>query len=175
MNEIEELEQVIKNLDESMESSERRYSAYTKLMVQHQDSLAELKKSDEVKPVFPKDGYRCDVNGQLIETINSNYSAVGEVFNKAEEATGSHKRKKARKYIIEAINKANKGNNGFKARCFNFYIGFSHNANKLYITSNMVYQTGEGKFYIRKKSEAERLFMDDEFISNCKIYFEVKS
>ena len=91
-----------------------------KAVAQANDKLDELKKEVEVKPVFGGD-YYIDWSGGIQEKIgHTRYTEigalVGDLHPTEESAKVDFNRRKARAYVIEAINKANwnRGGSGFK-------------------------------------------------------------
>ena len=94
--------------------------------------IDELKKESEIKPVFPDWGDRVDssiwgIFGGKVTVVNfrtdiDSLREIGLTFYSKEGAEKELARKEARKFVIEAINKANKGDNGFKLDADNFCV-----------------------------------------------------
>lgn len=83
---------------------------------------------------------------------------------------------KARARIIEKINIANKGDNGFKAGKYNYKICLEYdheNKNpKFSSCGNTRAQDAEPMFYIRTYGSAQELLRDPEFCGDMKTYFK---
>jgi len=79
---------------------------------------------------------------------------------------------KAREYVIEAISKANKGDNGFKLGEVNYFFLYSFVIKKTTISlTRDTHQAMEGCFYLRRG--AENIDNLDEFKQQFEIMLEV--
>lgn len=153
------------------------------------DKLNELKK-DEVKPVFPVekecDDYMWVVNRGDTNRVTNPLSnelpkltKSGQTFRSCEDAERELSRMQARAYVIEAINRANGGDNGFKAGEINYLVcidpsnglGAYHGINP---SEDYSYLFVPNELYIRSVSEAKRLRADEEFVSNYKTMLGIK-
>ena len=114
----------IAELEKLIESSFEKFNEVVQAAREDLDELVnncnseivELKKQDEVKPVFPD---YVPLETTFVMVANSD---IGGAFAKEIGLTAHNEegrmeicaRLTARAYVIEAINKANKGDNGFK-------------------------------------------------------------
>jgi len=169
MNEIEGVE-ALENENQSIELTIMRLQDD---IVSNKNTIEELKKADEVKPMFGED---CD----YIVCIQSTNDAVKLGLCSKTQAGRNNILLwlEARKYITETINQANKGDNGFKPGEYNFYVYRNITVLTNKTTVNIMYdwdsvstaQRLEDKLYLRSSKEAARLVDDKEFIWNLDIY-----
>ena len=163
MREIERLEREIK---EGLSLIDRIHSAIDDAI----EKVDKLKKEDEVKPVFPVVGAK--YHGYSDHEDAYKYGLT------ADDVEGSQRIKEwltARAYVIEAINKANGGDNGFKSGQCNFIITVDTTKDSDgEIDSCNDYQNAENAVYFRDEEGANKLFCDSEFMENYKTMLGIK-
>jgi hypothetical protein len=164
MNEIERLELINKSLVVSRRTS-------SELIEINNEKIAELKKEAEVKPVFPVDrGY--DNKHDYLHIHG--YASAGML---GLSAYSGIKLKEliawleARAYIIEEINKANKGDNIFKYGKENWYIRYNYESEKLESFNLTFTQELESGFYMRERPSDDFIA---ELIPHYKIVFGIE-
>ena len=120
--------------------------------------LAELKKETVIEPVFPKYGPRhrgYSESDTAYKCGLTDYSVDGSSKIKAWL--------EARAFVIEAINQANKGNNGFKLGEPNNLITFNHDTGQFEQTHWGCLQGSEDCLYIRSIDIANNLLKCEKF------------
>ena len=128
--------------------------------------IEELKKESEVKPVFPVGddcAYYVSVTGPN-QALKLGLSARNKTAQ-----TYIIKWLEARAYVIEAINKANCGDNGFKIGEENNIINFNHETGELRRTDFSKFQIHENLLYIRSVDAALELLKNGVFVYAYKI------
>jgi hypothetical protein len=154
------------------------------LMKAFNDLVDEAKKKNEVKPVFPNrdnwDGIIYGIESGVIDEIVwtddvSKLLKYGLTFRTKEDAGKELKRQEARKYVIEAINKANKGDNGFNYGRGGYLLEYGHRSEKFIMFHYGNTQSGDDCEYIRTKEASENLLKDDIFIDAYKTMKGIKS
>ena len=161
---MNEIEKVSKKLNTVSELLQQNISIVDSLI----DEVAALKKADEIKPVFPDD---LDCHWLHVDDIETAHD-YGLTAGSDEKCSEIESWLEARKYIIETINKANKGDNGFKPETANYYVYRERDTLSAYYdwNSDEKIQKFEDKLYIRTSKEAARLVDDKEFTRNLDIY-----
>ncbi len=165
MREIERLEREIK---EGLSLIDRIHSAIDDGI----EKIGELKKEDEVNPVFPEDGQE-----SFYVSPRGEYAAskLGLSFYSQAAKDAGERWLEARKYVIEAINQANGGDNGFKSGQCNFIITVDTTKDSDgEIDSCNDYQNAENAVYFRDEEGANKLFCDSEFMENYKTMLGIK-
>jgi len=132
----------IAELGFKIEAMEHKFNTSVGVLI---GELEKLKKEDEVKPVFPpaKHGWRIAVNENTAESIG--LTTYGQPSLRA-----MMKRMEARAYVIEAINKANGGDNGFKSEGDNYCV--VNERGRLCCDQWVGMQFAEPSYYFRTKS-----------------------
>lgn len=174
MNEIEKLEN---NLNEYRKSYTGLGIAITLLDAK----IDELKKEAEVKPVFPPDDQCVDVwiitwNGKVTrENVSTDYA--GRKFYSKEDAEKALASDKAKKYIIEVINKVNRGDNGFKPGENNYLITLGRNSHvsDYEVDEFIDYQHCEDGLYFRSQALAVKAMENDEFFNKYRFMLGIES
>ena len=162
MNEIERLTRAIGEYNSLID-------IHKKSVEECINQIAELKKADEVKPVFPDDGIDCSwLHIDSMKTAH-NYGLTAETD---EELTEIESRLEARKHIIEAINVANKGDNGFNEE--RLLLVWNHDENELGFIGERQRQHCEQGMYINSSLDANSLAFRKDIIDACKILFGIK-
>ena len=155
MNEIEKLEDANKAI--WLEISKLSNQA-----VDNVDRIADLKKEQEVKPVFPEAGCG-DFDWIIIERGETAFN-LGMTAKDDDGITKIANQMKARKHIIEAINVANKGDNGFHTNNENWFIVIDHTNPSLITPRKSAWltprksawlQSFEPGFYMRERPNAD--------------------
>lgn len=167
---IKELESKIERMKSDMEVIVKSYN----------DLMGEVKKESEIKPVFGGN-HMCDflgvaynVNELLSDDARKVATSAGLTFDSDELAIEDHERKKARKYVIEAINQANRGDNGFNRDIDNFLLEYNHIGEKFDINSYVFVQSNDDYEYIRTEAAAQELLKDDKFVNAYKLMKGIK-
>jgi hypothetical protein len=170
--------QKIARLEENIKLRESIIERYRREMEAKYEKLEQLKKEDEVKPVFPVnrscgdvwiadiDVTRAGCGGGLV----SRAAIVGKTFNSKDDADESVAISQARAYVIEAINKANNGDNGFKVGEDNYFYFYKHDMQSLGWTAREDCQFLDSDLSCRDIS----LLDDAEFKDNYKIMLGIK-
>jgi len=147
-----------------------------KLKQQIEEMKAEVerleKESEKVKPLFPiVNCYKVESNGMFGLALFSVElaSRQGSTAYTIEGAGKISEQRAARVRVLEAINQANKGDNGFKAGGFNTAYYYYHEANRLQEMPMHNIQEQECGYYFRKTSEAKRLASDPDFVKDWKL------
>lgn len=149
-----------------------------KLEQQLKDMQAEierLKKADEkVKPLFPSsNSYRVLGDGtyHLDDRLSANagHARQGNTAYTPNAAEKISLQQAARAYCLEAINQANRGDNGFKVDESNALHGWHHHEKKIMTDFEGSFQSEESGCYLRSGDEAERLQDNPEYVKNWKI------
>lgn len=136
---------------------------------------------EEVKPLFPtkKQGakYIVDIDGRIRHVndffncgdYSEYFAKQGRTFYTPEDAEAFVRREQAKTYCLEAINRVNEGDNGFKDDNDNYYIYF--NINKGFgVAVQAVTKILELNEYIRTEDAVQELLSDAEFVENWKIW-----
>jgi hypothetical protein len=156
MNEIEKFEIKINKIDETL--------------IEMRVELAEMKKEDEVKPVFPTE---LDPIKGGVDIIHLN--SVEQAASMGLTGYGTLPIVEwltARAYIIEEINKANKGDNGFKSEGENWYVYCGYDSVGRFFNPHLAErQSTESGMYFRAKPSLEIIH---DLAPYYKVLFEAK-
>ena len=135
---------------------------------------------EEVKPLFPtkEQGAKYFIYGDGIHKVSENmtsnsitfYAKQGRTFYTLEDAEEFLKREQAKVYCLEAINRVNKGDNGFKCGQPNYYFEYKPHTDYIDVYSIESYQYLESNEYIRARKAAKELINDAEFVENWKVW-----
>ena len=137
----------------------------------------ELDKEEKVNPLFPNtdDSYTVGADGTIyhlsIYFHGSRYRNQGNTFRTEDEAEKEVLRRAAMVRLLEKINIANKGNNGFITGKNNITLRLDTDNGVLYSTIERTYRSVPSAFYFRKPPSA--LFRDKEFVEDYKLYLGV--
>jgi len=150
-----------------------------------QDQLAEaeamvaavrkqLEKEDEIKPIFPIKGIHyvlhSDAAYSCTSTTTLPNARIGSTFYSTSAVIAETKRRQAEVRVREAINEANKGDNGFKKSGRNYFITYTIAAHidELFIKD---LTTTEGNTWeaFREEGSARVLLNDFEFVDDWKL------
>ena len=132
----------IAELGFKIEAMEHKFNTSVGVLI---GELEKLKKEDEVKPVFPVNG--AIYHGYATSKDSHKYGLT------ADDIDGSQRIKEwleARAYVIEAINKANGGDNGFKSEGDNYCV--VNEQGRLCCDQWVGMQFAEPSYYFRTKS-----------------------
>ena len=133
----------------------------------------------EVKPLFPnkEQGAKYAVNlaGLAFEILlmpnNVELAALqGRTFYTQEDAELFVRREQAKTHCLEAINRVNKGDNGFKYREPNYVFMYDHNEDCIEFLKYLANQHSHLNEYIRTEEAAKELINDPEFVENWKCW-----
>ena len=174
----------IKELECKIEDMKSKFETSVGVLI---SEIGKLKKSEEVNPVFPnRDNCKSHVWGiannvilPFPESYTDNWidesSKLGMTFYSEREVYDDIDRKKAQAYVIEEINKANKGDNGFKPYEKNFHLSLSHGSREveIYFMDNM--QSLNDYEYIRSREAAKKLLKNDKFVDAYKLMKGIKA
>lgn len=136
----------------------------------------------EVKPLFPtkEQGakYIVDIDGRIRHVndffncgdYSEYFAKQGRTFYTQEDAELFVRREQAKTHCLEAINRVNGGDNGFKADNHNHHIDYKPQKNAIGVDSTATYLSLEPNEYIRTEEAAKELINDPEFVENWKIW-----
>lgn len=137
----------------------------------------------KVKPLFPtkEQGakYAVDSGGNIFEVLAAPSNTVaslakqGRTFYTREDAEAFVIREQAKVYCLEAINRVNEGDNGFRSNYHNRIIFYCHHSARIESTYVDVH-VAESSEYIRTEEGAQELIDDAKFVENFKIWKEVE-
>ena len=108
---------------------------------------------------------------RLKAQLLANHAERIELEKSLEKLQKKERVRKAREYVIDAISKANKGDNGFKLGEINYFFIYSFNKKTNVSLTNDTHQVMEGCFYLR--SGAHNIENLDEFKQQFEIMLEV--
>lgn len=135
-----------------------------------------LKKEDEVKPVFP-DYVHSETTYVMVANNDLGGSTAKDLGLTAYNEEGRlkiYEWLKARKFVIEAINRANGGDNGFKPDEENYCLLYSHSEQRTLDYINIDNQTQDNEFYFRDLTVMLKLGMCPNFITAFKTMRGIK-
>jgi hypothetical protein len=168
-------EEQIAELEKSIDYCRRSIESQTETMNIESEQLKQLKKEAEVKPVFPNREncnetiYSFDVDSEAYEVCGAEdtvrLSKRGMTFSSSDCCMDGLDRARARAYVIEAINKSNRGNNGFNAGEKNYYFAWDGSAIDFGVEQSTV--CCERALYVRSEIATRGLLASLEF---CKQY-----
>ena len=181
MNNKEQIAGLEKTKVEMYESFKKAEETYISALEVFNGQIEKLKKDDEVKPVFPEvDGWHID-NFSVYKTKESsshgfimNLGLIGMTFNSEEDARAEVERMTARAYVIEAINKANGGDNGFKFCENNSFCEYCHHDEIFTVDDYEGVQSQDPWEYFRRNADAYELLKSDEFVAALKTVKGIK-
>ena len=131
----------IAELGFKIEAMEHKFNTSVGVLI---GELEKLKKEDEVKPVFP------DGDTWYVNNTKTNAKSLGLSAYSQQCLLHMIRKMEARAYVIEAINKANGGDNGFKSEGDNYCV--VNEQGRLCCDQWVGMQFAEPSYYFRTKS-----------------------
>jgi len=174
----------IKELECKIEDMKSKFETSVGVLI---SEIGKLKKSEEVNPVFPnRDNCKSHVWGiannvilPFPESYTDNWidesSKLGMTFYSEREVYDDIDRKKAQAYVIEEINKANKGDNGFKVGISNYLLEYYHTLSVFSCEKYTYTQSNDDYEYIRSREAAKKLLKNDKFVDAYKLMKGIKA
>ncbi|GAF77495.1 unnamed protein product [marine sediment metagenome] len=154
-----------------IEELELKLTILTNEFAEYREQEAKVER--EVKPVFPKsDAWIVDIDcvrGDCGQTLVSRAAEVGCSFYSYDEADQAVARDVARAYVIERINEANKGDNGFKVGEDNYFYEYSYESNSIDYGLSCDLQRLESDLYCRNLSLLDCKVFRDAYKTMLKI------
>lgn len=134
-----------------------------------------IEESEKVKPLFPVGPNCFFVSGpgaiflDEVGLSSSKHANQGRTSYTRKGAELIAKREAARARILEAINQANKGDNGFRIGG-SFKITYNHSEGAFVVHKTIHLQAMPAEFHFRCGDDAKELLKDPKFVADYKLY-----